>query len=70
MHSVMNVGRPKLPTEPAAKYAGSTASTFCKLRLYGGGPKYIQIGRRVVYDLDDIDEWLDAHKRRSTSVGC
>jgi hypothetical protein len=25
------------------------------------------VGRVVVYDPDDLDDWLDAHKRRSTS---
>jgi len=47
--------RPKLRTKAAAHYCGSTESTFNKLRLYGGGPAYITIGRTVVYDPDDLD---------------
>ena len=56
-----------LRTNEAATYCGSSASTFEKLRLTGGGPVYSKIGRRVVYRIEDLDAWLDANKRRSTS---
>jgi hypothetical protein len=42
----------------AASYCGSSASTFAKLRLYGGGPVFLKLGRRVVYNPDDLDTWL------------
>lgn len=54
-------------TAEAAEYCGSSASTFEKLRLTGGGPVYSKIGRRVVYRVEDLDAWLTANKRRSTS---
>jgi len=60
--------RPKLRTEQAANYAGMGTSTFEKLRLKGGGPVYIKVGNIVVYDPDDLDRWLAAHRRQSTSV--
>lgn len=60
--------RAKLRTPEAARYCGSTESTFNKLRLTGGGAVYITIGRTVVYDPDDLDAWLDANRRRSTSA--
>lgn len=56
-----------LRTEDAAHYCGSSASTFEKLRLYGGGPIYSKIGRRVVYRVEDLDAWLDRNRRTSTS---
>ena len=56
-----------LNTVEASAYCGSSASTFEKLRLNGGGPVYSKIGRRVVYRLADLDEWLAANRRRSTS---
>ena len=59
--------RAKLRTKEAAAYCGSTESTFEKLRLTGGGPTYIAMGRTVVYDPDDLDTWLDARRRTSTS---
>ena len=54
-------------TKDAAIYSGSTESTLEKKRLAGTGPRYIKLGRRVLYDLRDLDEWLDAQKRQSTS---
>jgi len=60
--------RPKMRTAEAARYCGSTESTFTKLRLTGGGPVYMTIGRTVIYDLDDLDSWLASHRRKSTSV--
>ena len=56
-----------LNTLEAAAYCGSSASTFEKLRLTGGGPVYSKIGRRVVYRLADLDAWVDARRRTSTS---
>lgn len=58
---------PALRTQEAAAYCGSSASTFEKLRLNGGGPIYSKIGRRVVYRVEDLDAWLNANRRRSTS---
>jgi hypothetical protein len=57
----------KLNTEDAAAYAGLARSTLEKLRVFGGGPNYIKIGRRVVYDVPDLERWLMAHRRQSTS---
>ena len=56
-----------MPTREAAEYCGSAASTFEKLRLTGGGPIYSKLGKRVVYRIEDLDAWLNANRRRSTS---
>lgn len=67
----MEVGtrRPKLRTGAAAAYCGLAASTFHKLRCTGAGPEYLKIGGKiVVYDQDDLDAWLNGHRRKSTSV--
>ena len=61
--------RRMLRTPEAASYCGSSTSTFEKLRLYGGGPAYVKLGRRVVYSPDDLDAWLVANRRVSTSRG-
>lgn len=51
-----------------AAYLGLSTSTLAKMRLRGDGPLYSKInGRAVIYDLRDVDAWLDACKRRSTS---
>jgi predicted DNA-binding transcriptional regulator AlpA len=59
--------RRMLRTTEAAEYCGSSASTLEKLRLFGGGPLYSKLGRRVVYCIDDLDAWIAANKRRSTT---
>lgn len=59
--------RRKLRTREAAAYTGLAKSTLEKLRVRGGGAPYMRVGRVVVYDQDDLDRWLAAHKRRSTS---
>jgi predicted DNA-binding transcriptional regulator AlpA len=59
--------RKMLRTAEAAQYCGSSASTLSKLRLFGGGPIFVKIGRRVVYYPEDLDRWLAAHRRSSTS---
>ena len=56
-----------LNTDEAAAYCGSTGSTFEKLRVYGGGAIFHKIGRKVAYDPADLDAWLYAKRRLSTS---
>jgi excisionase family DNA binding protein len=51
----------------AADYIRCGVSTLNKLRVKGGGPRYIKIGGKILYDDADIDKWLDDHKRGSTS---
>jgi predicted DNA-binding transcriptional regulator AlpA len=60
--------RRMLRTEGAAAYVGLSVSTMNKFRLTGGGPLYVKLSRSVVYDTADLDAWLDAHRRSSTSV--
>jgi predicted DNA-binding transcriptional regulator AlpA len=67
MHPYDDRPRKMLSAPEAAVYCGSTASTFAKLRLYGGGPHYVKLGRRVVYDPADLDRWLASHRQSSTS---
>lgn len=59
--------RPKLRTPAAAAYTGLAESTLEKLRVRGDGCPFIRIGRAVLYDPDDLDAWLSANRRRSTS---
>ncbi len=56
-----------VPVEIAATYLGLSVSTLNKLRVFGGGPVFLKLGRRVVYDLADLDDWLASKRRRSTS---
>jgi predicted DNA-binding transcriptional regulator AlpA len=63
-----HVGARVLRTPQAAEYVGLSASTLEKLRLRGNGPTYQKAGPKiVVYRPEDLDAWLDAQRRRSTS---
>lgn len=59
--------RARLRTRAAAVYVGLGASTLEKLRVTGGGPPYAKLGKVVVYDPVDLDAWIAARRRRSTS---
>jgi hypothetical protein len=57
----------KLRTEAAARYVGLAPSTLAKMRVRGDGPPFSKAGARVVvYDIDDLDDWLRASRRKST----
>ena len=57
----------KLNSPEAAEYPGISVSTLSKRRVDGDGPKYLKLGRRVVYDTRDPDGWLDTRRRASTA---
>jgi hypothetical protein len=59
--------RPPLDTPEAAIYTGVKSNYLEKLRCNGAGPVYIKHAGTVRYDPDDLDAWLEAGKRRSTS---
>jgi predicted DNA-binding transcriptional regulator AlpA len=57
-----------LRTPAASQYLGLSTSTLAKMRLRGDGPAYSKAGARiVVYDVADLDAYLAARQRRSTS---
>jgi predicted DNA-binding transcriptional regulator AlpA len=58
----------RLRAPEAAAYLGLAPSTLAKMRLRGDGPPYHKAGPRVVvYSLADLEDWLKAGRRRSTS---
>ena len=63
----MNTHPSRLSVERAAHHIGLSVSTLNKLRVFGGGPVFLKLGRRVAYDLTDLDAWLATKRRRSTS---
>ena len=57
-----------LSVKEAAPYLGLAVGTLNKMRCSGDGPCFIKLGkRRIAYDIADLDGWLEAQKRRSTS---
>ena len=51
----------------AADRLGLSASTLAKMRLYGTGPAYSNLGRRVLYRPEDLEAWISANRFHSTS---
>lgn len=56
-----------LTPQHAAKIIGISKSTLAKLRLKGDGPKYLKIGKSILYRPQDIEEWMASRVFKSTS---
>lgn len=51
----------------AAAYLGIATQTLAKARWAGTSPPFYKVGRQVLYDHADLDQWLEIRRRRSTS---
>ncbi len=51
----------------AAAYLGMTENWLARLRMSGGGPRYIKQSRKVSYRRDDLDAWIAQRVVVSTS---
>lgn len=65
-----SVKRNKALTEAeAAKYIGMSRSFLAQDRMNGvrknrtKGPSSIKVGRKILYDIDELDDWLKKHMR-------
>ena len=59
---------PCMRTPEAAKYVSLAESTLTKMRLTADGPPFVKLGpRAVAYRKADLDAWIAARVRRSTS---
>ena len=56
-----------LNTAEAAAWLRLTKNTLEKMRVQGRGPAYRKHGRYVRYHIEDLMEFSQASKRRSTS---
>lgn len=65
--SFTGVHSPLLDEASSAEYLRLSRSTLQKMRVVGGGPAYVKLGRRVRYPIKDLDSWLMARRRNSTS---
>lgn len=51
----------KLNTLEASQYLGLQANTLEVWRCHKRGPKYSKIGRRVMYDINDLEEFFKSN---------
>jgi len=63
----MSEGLKAVTASDAAKLVGLSESTLAKLRLYGNGPIYCKLGRRVVYRPADLEIWLQSRTVQDTT---
>jgi hypothetical protein len=69
MTNLNHSSRRPMNVAEAAEYTGLAVATLNKYRVTGMGPPFLRPGgaRRVLYDVADLDAWLAASRRRSTS---
>jgi hypothetical protein len=58
----------KLTTEEAAAYLRLKPGTLEVWRCRGRGPKYQKIGRRVIYDQTDLNDYASANTVLTTDT--
>lgn len=56
-----------LSTSNAAIFLGSTQPTLARWRRQGDGPPFKKIGRRVTYDIAELESWIAERSFRATS---
>lgn len=56
-----------LPEKVAAEYLGVTVHTLRRKRVYGDGPRFLKMGSRVAYPIEELDAYQASCLRRSTS---
>jgi Helix-turn-helix domain len=61
-----------LDEHSAARYLGGakplSVRTVQRMRVTGTGPRFIKVGAAVRYTREDLDEFLNHHRRSSTSA--
>lgn len=58
----------RLTIVESAEYCGISVPTFKRYRYAGNGPKFIQFSpHKILYDVRDLDAWINSNKRRSTN---
>ena len=61
----INIDGRRLVSEPrVAKMLGCSPRTLQRRRIEGKGPPSTKIGRKVYYELNDLQEWIDRGKIR------
>jgi len=62
-----SVPSPWYDTVGAGRYTKHAPETLERLRCTGGGSIFYKIGKKILYHKDDLDAWIRAGRRASTS---
>ena len=63
---MFDANKPYTQTE-FAQTLGKSEAWAERSRWDGSGPKFVKIGRKVLYRGSDLNDWLDSRTRTSTS---
>lgn len=59
---------PRMTVNESADYLNCSKSYLDKLRVYGGGPTFVRLGKRkILYCKSDLDAWTASRRYTSTS---
>lgn len=61
------VQSPYMYTEAAAQFLGMGRRNLERLRVTGGGPKFVKIGRKCAYRREALEAWVESREFGSTS---
>lgn len=62
---IMTKQEPLLTTKEVAEFIGVAPFTVAKYRMKGIGPKYIQLGQKVIrYRKSDVEEWIETYPKK------
>lgn len=53
---------PLVPLETVLDHTGMTASAFYAMRHRGEGPPAYRLGRRLMFRMSEVDEWLRSRR--------
>ena len=56
-----------LTNEQFCRLVDRSHHTSQRWRTQGGGPLFLKVQGRVMYDWDDVMQWLEAQKRTNTA---
>ena len=62
--ALLNSRAQSLPPKATAIYLGVAARTLEVWRAKGIGPAYRRVGKKIFYDLPDLDAFIESGKRR------
>ncbi|ALU40952.1 hypothetical protein AS188_00415 [Kocuria flava] len=52
-----------------AKHLHSAPATLAQWRYRGKGPKFVKVGRKVLYRASDVNDWIAAQTVQGTAEG-
>jgi hypothetical protein len=58
----------QLTPAEAAEYCRVSVRTLAEYRMNGSGPRYAKFSKRVLYQVRDLDAWIEKHKRATSDA--